>query len=71
MPAHNQNTHQLVFTPKYRHPVLEKPGRPRLFVYAREFFKNKKCILFAVNGVEDHLHFAFYEHSSISEEVLV
>ncbi|MFK8057786.1 MAG: transposase [Saprospiraceae bacterium] len=71
MPAYHQNTYQLIFTPKHRHPVLEKAGRPRLFAYATGFFKNKKCVLFAVNGVEDHLHFVFYKHPSIAESDLI
>lgn len=61
-----QNTHQLIFTPKYRAPILVKPGRDRLCRYANGFFRKKECELFAANGVEDYLHFTFFLHQSIA-----
>ena len=71
MRSYVQNTNQLIFTPKHRAPVLEKAGRERLFRYAHGFFRKKDCELFAANGVEDHLHFAFFLHASISKADLV
>ncbi len=71
MNSYVQNTHQLIFTPKHRQPVLEANNRKRLFAYARGFFKNKDCPSFAIDGVEDHLHFVYFQHPSIALADLV
>ena len=66
-----QNTFHLVFTPKYRKPILELPGHARLHAYSKGWFEKKECKLFRMGGVEDHLHFAFFKHPSYAESDLV
>ena len=48
-----------------------KENREKLFRYIWGILKNKKCVLYQVNGVEDHLHIFTHIHSSISVADLV
>ena len=66
-----QATYQVVFATKYREPTLLRPGRPKLLGCIAEFLRNKRCIVHAIGGVEDHLHLVFGLHPSLSIADLV
>ncbi|MCB0741409.1 MAG: transposase, partial [Chitinophagaceae bacterium] len=56
MSTYTQILYQIVFSTKYRKPVLLKENRDKLFQYIAGILKNKNCFLYRINGVEDHLH---------------
>ena len=56
MTTYRQIIYHIVFATKNRQQVLDKTGRKELFAYIWGIIKNKKCHLYRINGVEDHLH---------------
>ena len=63
--------YQLVFTTKSRKRVLTKENRPELFKYIWGILKNKKCHLYRINGVEDHIHIVTHIHPMIAPAMLI
>lgn len=57
--------YQIVFSTKHRTPCLHKNMRHELFKFIWGILKNKKCHLYRINGVEDHLHIVLDLHPSI------
>ena len=41
-------------------------GQEQLYRYITGILKNKRCHVYQVNGVEDHLHIAMALHPSVS-----
>ena len=66
MSSYTQIIYQIVICTKHRSRVLTKPGREKLFKYIYGITQNKNCILFAINGVEDHLHIVLKLHPSVA-----
>ena len=66
MSTYTQIIYQIVFSTKYRHPVLEKQHRKKLFRFIWGILKNNNCHLYQINGVEDHLHILVDLHPSIA-----
>ena len=56
MGSYHQTLYQIVFATKYREPVMLKESRNELYNYISGIFLKRKCIVFEINGVEDHLH---------------
>ena len=48
-----------------------KENRDQLFKYIWGVLKNKKCHLYRINGVEDHIHILTHLHPSIALSDLV
>ncbi|HAD13047.1 MAG TPA: IS200/IS605 family transposase [Saprospirales bacterium] len=71
MSTHTQILYQVVFSTKYRKPTLKKEDRPQLFKLIWGLLKNKRCHLYRINGIEDHLHIIFALHPSVSLASLV
>lgn len=71
MSTHTQILYQVVFSTKYRRPTLKKEDRPQLFKLIWGLLKNKRCHLYRINGVEDHIHIVFSLHPSVSLASLV
>lgn len=71
MSTYTQILYQIVFSTKYREPTLTKNNRDILFKYIWGLLKNKKCHLYRINGVEDHLHIITHLHPSVSLSSLV
>ncbi len=71
MSTYTQILYQIVFSTKNREKVLNKEHKEKLFRYIWGLLKNKKCILYQINGVEDHLHIATHIHPVISVSSLV
>ena len=71
MSTYTQILYHIVFSTKNREKVLTKANREKLFRYIWGIFKNKKCILYQINGVEDHIHIAAHIHPSIAVSSLV
>jgi len=71
MSTYTQIIYQIVFGTKYRNHSLTKKGRPDLFRYITVLLQNKKCHLYQINGVEDHIHIVLSLHPSVSLASLV
>ena len=63
--------YQIVFSTKYREKTLIKAGREDLFRYIWGLLNNKKCFLYRIGGVEDHIHIIVDIHPSNSVSDLV
>jgi putative transposase len=66
MATFTQILYHIVFSTKNREQVLTKENREKLFRYTWGLIKNKKCVLYQINGVEDHLHIATHLHPTIA-----
>ena len=71
MNAFVRNVYQLVWSTKYRAPVLVKEDRMRLFAYISSLLENKNCECHAVGGVDDHIHIVTHIHQTIAVATLV
>ena len=71
MSTHTQILYHIVFATKYRKPTIEKSQKKRLFAYIFQLLTNKKCHLYRINGVEDHIHILTHIHPTISISALV
>lgn len=71
MATYTQILYQIVFSTKNREKTLIKINREKLYRYIWGILKNKKCILYRINGVEDHLHIATHIHPTIALSSLV
>jgi len=71
MATYTQILYQIVFSTKNREQVLIKENRQQLFKYIWGILQNKKCHLYRINAVEDHVHIATHLHQSIALADLV
>lgn len=71
MSTYTQILYQLVFSTYYHERTLYEAERETLFRYISGILKNKKCHLYQINGVEDHIHIATHIHPSISIASLI
>jgi len=71
MNTYSQIFWQIVFSTKDREPVLIQENRQKLFKYIWGILKKKNCVLYRINGVEDHLHIFTHIHPSIAVADLV
>lgn len=71
MSTYTQILYQIVFSTKRRERVLNKDNREDLFKYIWGILQNKKCHLYRMNGVEDHLHIVTHLHPMTSLSSLV
>lgn len=71
MSTYTQILYQIVFSTKYRQPVLLQEQRPELYKYIWGILQNKKCHLYRIGGVEDHMHIVTHIHPSVALASLV
>lgn len=71
MSTYTQIIYQIVFGTKNREHSLFTENRPALFKYITGILQNKKCHLYQIGGVTDHLHIVTHIHPSISLSSLV
>lgn len=71
MSTYTQILYHIVFSTKKRKPTLIKNNRANLFKDIWGILKNKKCRLYRVNGVEDHIHIITHIHPTINLSSLV
>jgi putative transposase len=64
--THTQILYQIVYSTKHREKVMTKESRPALFKYMFGLLNNKKCHLYRLNGVEDHLHIVTHIHPTVA-----
>ena len=61
MGTYRQLLYHLVFEPYKREKVFLEKNQNRLYAYIRQIIENKKCKLYAINGIEDHIHLLFLD----------
>jgi len=71
MSTYTQLIYHIIFSTKHREPTLIKDHRRRLFAYIHQLLTNKKCHLYRINGVEDHLHILTHIHPTIALASLI
>ncbi|OFX23532.1 MAG: transposase [Bacteroidetes bacterium GWA2_31_9b] len=71
MSTYTQILYQLVFSTYKRERTLTKENRNELFQYVNGILKNKKCHLYWLNEVEDHIHIVTHIHTTIAPANLV
>ena len=59
MSTYTQILYQIVFSTFKREETLTPSNRQELFRYIAGILQNKKCHLYRINGVFDHLHNLF------------
>ena len=71
MSTYTQILYQIVFSTKKRERTLKEKDREKLYAYICGILKNKKCHLYRINGVEDHIHIITRIHPSVTLSSLV
>ena len=56
MSAYRQILYHIVFRTKGSEKTIRQEHRKDLYQYIRGIIKNKNCVLFQINGMEDHIH---------------
>ena len=71
MSTYGHALYQLVFTTKYRGKTLQKSHREALYKFIWGLLKEKKCYLYRIGGVEDHIHIIVDLHPSVAVAGLI
>jgi len=71
MSTYTQILYQIVFGTRNRERTLAKDNRDELFKYITGVIRNKKCHLYQIGGVEDHIHILTHIHPTIAVSALV
>jgi REP element-mobilizing transposase RayT len=71
MNTFTQILYQIIFTPKNHEKTLTAKNRPELYKYIWGILKNKKCHLYRIGGISDHVHIVTHLHPLISLASLV
>ncbi len=66
MSSYRQILYHFTFHTRNSEKVLHNSGNEELFKYIWGVIKNKKCRLYRINGVEDHIHIVCDLHPSIA-----
>ena len=51
--------YHLVLVTKYRHPVITGDIEKRLIDYTQQYFKDRDCVIQAMECMPDHIHILF------------
>jgi REP element-mobilizing transposase RayT len=71
MSTYTQLLYHLVFSTKNRKKALLAARQEKLYKYIWGILQKKKCHLYRVGGVEDHLHIITHIHPSIAISGLI
>ena len=66
MSAYRQILYHIVFRTKSSEMTINQNHSADLYKYIWGIIKNKKCVLFRINGMEDHIHILSDLHPSIA-----
>lgn len=64
--AYTQILYHIVFRTKYSEKTIIQENAPELYKYIWGVIKNRKCILYRINGMEDHIHILSDLHPSVA-----
>ncbi|MCB2194559.1 MAG: IS200/IS605 family transposase [Bacteroidetes bacterium] len=71
MSTYTQIIYQLVFSTKGRERSLSESGQEKLYSFIWGILKNKKCHLYRIGGIEDHIHIIAHIHPTIAVASLI
>ena len=71
MSTYTQILYQIVFSTKHREKTLDAGNRQELFKYISGILKNKKCHLYQIGGIDNHIHIVTHLHPSVALAGLV
>ncbi len=71
MSTYTQILYQIVFSTKNQENTMIESGQEKLYKYIWGILKNKKCHLYRIGGVEDHLHIITHIHPTVAIAYLV
>lgn len=71
MSTYTQIIYQIVFSTHSRERTLLENNSVELYKYIAGILKNKKCHLYRINGVEDHIHIVTHIHPAVALANLV
>ena len=66
MSAYRQILYHIVFRTKSSEKTVSQAHAVDLYKYIWGIIKNKKCVLFRINGMEDHIHILSDLHPSVA-----
>ena len=66
MSSYRQVLYHLIFRTKDSRKTLVQEHSRELYAYVMGIIKNKNCLLFRINGMEDHLHILCDLHPTIA-----
>ena len=66
MSAYRQILYHIVFRTKYSEKTIDNKHQKELYKYIWGIIKNKKCVLFQINSMEEHVHILSDLHPSIA-----
>ena len=66
MSTYKQIFYQIIFGTKSRETTLTEAHCEELYKYIWGVIKNHNCMLYRINGIEDHIHIFSDLHPSIS-----
>jgi putative transposase len=65
MGSYRQIVYHITFRTKNNIPGINAANKKELYKYIWGIVKNKNCVLFQINGIEDHVHILSDLHPSI------
>mgnify|MGYP002640270154 FL=1 len=71
MSTYTQIIFQIVFGTKNNERTMIKSGQENLYKYICGILKNKKCHLYRIGGVEDHIHIVTHVHPTVAVAYLL
>ncbi len=71
MSTYTQILYQIVFSTKNREKTMIESGQEKIYRYIWGILNNKKCHLYRIGGVEDHLHIITHIHPSVAVSQLI
>ena len=69
--SYTQIYYHIIFSSKNRQPVFDEVDRRKLYNYLWGILKSKKCYLYQMGGMEDHIHMLISLHPTASLSHLV
>ncbi len=66
MSSYRQILYHLVFRTKDSRKTITPEHAKELYAYILGYIKNKNCVLYRINGMEDHIHILCDLHPSIA-----
>ena len=71
MSTYTQIIYQVVFSTKNREMTLTTNNRAELYKYISGILQNKKCHLYRIGGIENHIHILFHLHPTMALSELI
>ncbi len=71
MNTYTQILYHIVFSPGNHEKTLATESRQQLYKYIWGILKNKKCHLYRIGGMADHIHIVTHLHPTVSLASLV